>query len=40
MVLLQDSTGYQMSLILEIESRLKTKCDKLSEAFQMDEIGK
>jgi HAUS augmin-like complex subunit 4 len=34
----EDSTGYQMSLILEIESRLKTKCDKLSEAFQMDEI--
>ncbi|GLJ10843.1 hypothetical protein SUGI_0136400 [Cryptomeria japonica] len=33
----EDGTGYQMSLILEIESRLKAKCDKLSEAFQMDE---
>lgn len=34
----EDSTGYQMSLVLEIEARLKTKCDKLSEAFQMDEF--
>uniref|UniRef100_A0A0D6QQZ6 AUGMIN subunit 4 n=1 Tax=Araucaria cunninghamii TaxID=56994 RepID=A0A0D6QQZ6_ARACU len=33
----EDSTGYQMSLILEIEARLRAKCDKLSEAFQMDE---
>ncbi|KAH9305598.1 hypothetical protein KI387_010002, partial [Taxus chinensis] len=33
----EDGTGYQMSLIHEIEARLKAKCDKLSEAFQMDE---
>lgn len=28
----------EMSLVFEIEARLKTKCDKLSEAFQMDEF--
>lgn len=31
---------YQMSLSHEIEARLKAKCDKLADAFVMDDIGK
>lgn len=33
-----DMTEYQMSLSLEIESRLKAKCDKLADVFVMDDI--
>ncbi|XP_042520957.1 AUGMIN subunit 4 [Macadamia integrifolia] len=33
-----DTAEYQMSLSREIEARLKAKCDKLAEAFVMDEI--
>eukprot|EP00252_Welwitschia_mirabilis_P018496 TRINITY_DN41112_c0_g1_i1.p1 TRINITY_DN41112_c0_g1~~TRINITY_DN41112_c0_g1_i1.p1 ORF type:complete len:445 (-),score=92.06 TRINITY_DN41112_c0_g1_i1:157-1443(-) len=35
---MEDNSAYQMSLALEVEARLKSKCDKLSNAFQMDEI--
>jgi HAUS augmin-like complex subunit 4 len=31
---------YQMSLSREIEARLKDKCDKLGDAFIMDDIGR
>lgn len=31
---------YQMSLSSEIEARLKDKCDKLGDAFAMDDIGR
>ncbi|GAB2230542.1 hypothetical protein Drorol1_Dr00014812 [Drosera rotundifolia] len=34
-----DMAEYQMSLSREIEGRLKTKCDKLSEALWMDDSG-
>ena len=30
---------YQISLLHEIEGRLKAKCDKLADAFVMDDIG-
>lgn len=33
-----DMTEYQMSLSREIEARLKTKCEKLADAFVIDEI--
>lgn len=29
-----------MSLSHEIEARLKAKCDKLADAFVMDDVGK
>ncbi|KAK7287527.1 hypothetical protein RIF29_00808 [Crotalaria pallida] len=32
-----DTTEYRMSLSREVESRLKVKCDKLSDAFIMDD---
>jgi len=32
-----DSTGYQITLIPEIEARLKSKCDRLVAAFEADE---
>lgn len=32
-----DSTGYQITLMPEIESRLKSKCDRLVAAFETDE---
>lgn len=31
---------YQVSIAREMEARLKVKCDKLADAFVMDEIGK
>lgn len=31
---------YQMALSREIDSRLKTKCDKVADAFIMDDIGR
>lgn len=31
---------YQMSLSCEIEARLKAKCDKLADAFIMDDLGR
>lgn len=31
---------YRMSLSREVEARLKTKCDKLSDAFVLDDNGK
>uniref|UniRef100_A0A7I4B7A9 Uncharacterized protein n=1 Tax=Physcomitrium patens TaxID=3218 RepID=A0A7I4B7A9_PHYPA len=34
-----DNTGYQMTLIPEIEARLKAKCDRLVSAFETDETG-
>lgn len=33
-------TEYRMSLSREVEARLKMKCDKLSDAFVLDDIGK
>lgn len=36
---LQDMAEYQISLFREIEARLKVKCDKLADAFIMDDIG-
>uniref|UniRef100_A0A6J1CCQ9 AUGMIN subunit 4 n=1 Tax=Momordica charantia TaxID=3673 RepID=A0A6J1CCQ9_MOMCH len=33
-----DMTEYQMALSREIEARLKTKCDKVADAFVMDDI--
>lgn len=33
-----DTAEYQMSLALEMEARLKAKCDKLADAFVMDDI--
>ena len=30
---------YQMALSREIDARLKTKCDKVADAFVMDDIG-
>lgn len=35
----QDSTGYQITLLPEIEARLKAKCDRLASAFEIDEAG-
>lgn len=32
-----DSTGYQITLMPEIEARLKAKCDRLVSAFEIDE---
>lgn len=32
-------TEYQLCLSCEIEARLKAKCDKLADAFIMDDIG-
>lgn len=32
-------TDYRMSLSREIEARLKVKCDKLSDAFELDDSG-
>ncbi|KAK2361603.1 AUGMIN subunit [Trifolium repens] len=32
-----DMTEYRMSLLREVDSRLKTKCDKLSNAFVLDD---
>jgi hypothetical protein len=32
-------TEYRMSLLREVDSRLKTKCDKLSNAFVLDDNG-
>ncbi|GMN51594.1 hypothetical protein TIFTF001_020741 [Ficus carica] len=34
-----DMTEYQLCLSREIEARLKAKCDKLADAFIMDDIG-
>ncbi|KAB1215197.1 hypothetical protein CJ030_MR4G025835 [Morella rubra] len=34
-----DMAEYQMSLSCEIEARLKAKCDKLADAFIMDDLG-
>lgn len=31
---------YQMALSREIDARLKTKCDKVADAFVMDDIGR
>ena len=31
---------YQMALSREIDARLKTKCDKVADAFIMDDIGR
>ncbi|XP_058098525.1 AUGMIN subunit 4 [Magnolia sinica] len=36
--LVVDTTEYQKSLAREMEARLKAKCDKLGDAFVMDEI--
>ncbi|XP_028796763.1 AUGMIN subunit 4 [Neltuma alba] len=33
-----DMTEYRMSLSREIETRLKVKCDKLADAFELDDI--
>ena len=33
-------TEYQMCLSREIEARLKAKCEKLANAFVMDDIGR
>ena len=33
-------TEYQMCLSREIEARLKAKCEKLADAFVMDDIGR
>ncbi|KAF7815831.1 AUGMIN subunit 4 [Senna tora] len=33
-----DMTEYRLSLSREVESRLKVKCDKLSDAFELDDI--
>ncbi|KAF8409564.1 hypothetical protein HHK36_005642 [Tetracentron sinense] len=35
-----DMPEYQISLAREIEARLKAKCDKLTDAFVMDDIGR
>lgn len=39
LIAVQDSTGYQITLIPEIEARLKSKCDRLVAAFEADETG-
>lgn len=39
MLQLQDMSEYQVSLSREIEARLQTKCDKLSDAVIMDDTG-
>lgn len=36
---LQDLAEYQLCLSDEIEARLKAKCDKLADAFVMEDIG-
>lgn len=33
-------TEYRMSLSREVDARLKMKCDKLSDAFVLDDNGK
>ncbi|KAF6168124.1 hypothetical protein GIB67_011509, partial [Kingdonia uniflora] len=35
-----DMTEYQISLAREIESRLKAKCDRLTDAFAMDDMDR
>lgn len=32
-------TEYRMCLSREVEARLKVKCDKLADAFELDDIG-
>lgn len=39
MLQLQDMTEYQLCLSREIEVRLVAKCDKLADAFIMDDNG-